>query len=101
MDPPPELIAGEMPPEFILNPGALALLAHARDDHRRIGAMGEREDDLSPEVRLPVLIDSRVLNVREPHACGGQAVADGLARKANPVLNPPEALFLGGSHKHS
>ena len=74
---------------------ALALVADAIQHQAEIRALRQHVGELLPQVGLRILVDGHVLDLRQSDPGLGEAVADGLARKARPVLDAAEALLLG------
>src|SRR5438105_3026203 len=89
-----ELLAGEAPLELRLHPDALALVAKAVQDERKIRTPGREITELLEEIGARVLVQRDDRNVGEFCTDFAQAVADGLGRESGPMLDAPEALFF-------
>ncbi len=91
-----ELLLRQVPLEVAGDIGAIAALAQTIQHITRTDARGEHIGELAPAVGAIVAVDRDMLDVGQRDTGFGQAITDRFARKAAPVLDAPEALFLDG-----
>src|SRR5690606_1166399 len=68
----------------------------ARQHERGIGAAREQIEELAPKMRIAVLVERDVVDIRQRDAGLLQAISDRLRGKASPMLEPAKTFFLGG-----
>ena len=94
----PHFVVTHRPPRAAGGPVDFRFVEGVREavaKHRRPRPLCQGEQQLSPEVRSQISVDSDVIHARERHAPLLEAVATRLGWEARPVLYSPEALFLG------
>lgn len=96
-----ETLAGEALLQQAVRAGPLAAGAQAIQDKADIGAGLEQVCGPLPHIGAGVLIEGHMVDVGERHTCFRQTPLNGLAGETRPVLDPPEALLLGGGYEHT
>src|SRR5262249_3212684 len=74
---------------------SLGPVAEPLDHERRVGAPLNEEGGLAPKVRPIVLIERDVVDIAETQPRLAQTIGQSLRGEPRPVLDAPEALFLG------
>ena len=100
MDAATEGRAGEGAREVLVHAGALTLVADAVEHQPEVRALQQRVGTRASQVGTGVLVDRDMVHLGQRDAALLEATADRFGGKAGPVLDAPEAFFLGGGDDH-
>ena len=91
-------IQNHRPSKLVLQGECLALPAQSIDDGSKARAMAEHESHALPEVRSRIERDRDMVELIGTDTADLQAVANRFSRKASPVFDATESLFLSCSN---
>src|SRR5262245_44508594 len=81
----------EVPPQT----RASATISYPAEHEVEVGSTRDEIRNLAPEIGPTVLVESNVIYIGQLYTGFPQAVGHSLRRKSGPMLDTPEALFLG------